>query len=524
MHEADTDLQPSREAARALDREPALWVLIACVVALLATAFSPPLLRMYRVEIWQALGVTEASWSVVLAVKGLFVIVFGLAAGALGDLFGRRRLLLIALVACLLINLVLATTTHQGMFLVAEFLLPVSDAFIRTLTVTQVLLAFTGQTRLYALIVYSTVSLVAYLLSPMLAAQAGQATGMRSAAYIGSLVLALAGLVLVAKKVPESRASTDLRLQDLLALCAWVAGVCALIFGLVLGGSLGWSHPLVLTTLAVGAAILFALLWLQRKPLEKEEWRFVLRFERSLTIAVVAGVILNLALYAISVQILNFLIRIQHFSSFPALLRLSPILIGPILLGALAGRLAKRVGVRSALSIGLLLVAVAAAGFGFLQPHISYWALAGLLVLLGLGFIVGNAPYLILLSWSVPRDLAATVQAVGRTTTQLGSALAYAFMLNLIAAFGQEAFLPSGGLPSLSQEFVEEKLWSLAAAAGDALLAFMPQAEVQIVGWVSPAFERAYTVGLSRAMLVLAGLCVFGAVLVRVGLPEGRED
>jgi hypothetical protein len=302
-----------------------------------------------------------------------------------------------------------------------------------------------------------------------------------------------------------------------------VAGVCAVIFGVVLAGSLGWSSPLVLGTLAAGGAILLALVWLRGHPL-REEWRFVLRFERRLTVAILAGVILNLALYAVAVQIFNFLQRVQDYNLFRAGLRLTPILIGPLLLGALASRLSVRVGLRGALSVGLLLVAASAVGFGFLQPDISYWALAPLLALLGLGFIIGNAPYLLLLSSSVPRDLTATVQAVGRTTAQLGGALAYALMLNLIAGFGRQAFVRSAEEAGVTPARIQQQLSSLAAVAGDISLVLGPEVEHQALEWIAPGVESAYTLGLSRAMWVLAGLCVFGAALVWVSLPGRRGE
>lgn len=523
MSEADASLQIAAEPSPPLGHRSALWIFAASVVALLATLFSPPLLRMYSTEIWRSLGWTEVGWSVFLAAKGLFLIPFVLAAGAAGDLFGRRRVLLLSLSGYLVASLLAATTSQRGAFLIMEGLLPALDAFIKTLTITLVLLAFRGRGQLRALIAYSGIYLVAFLVSPWFAAQMGRTTDVRTAAYAVSIVLAAVAFLLVARKVPESRASTEVEPRNVVALSTWVAGVCAVIFGVILAGSLGWSHPLVLGTLAAGSATLLALLWLRGHPL-REQLRFSLRFRRRLSVAIVAGVILNLALYAVAVQIFNFLQRIQDYDLFLAGLRLSPILIGPLLLGAVASRLSVRVGVRGALSVGLLLVAVVAAGFGFLQPDVPYWAIAPLLALLGLGFIIGNAPYLLLLSSSVPRDLAATVQAVGRTTAQLGGALAYALMLNLIAGFGTRVFVRSAEAAGLSAAEIQQQLWSLAAAAGDTSLVLGPEVGPQAMEWIAPRVELAYTVGLSRAMWVLAGLCVFGAVLVRVALPRKREE
>ena len=66
-----------------MERRAAGWTFAAAVVAMLATTLTPPLLRMYSTEIWRYLGWTEVGWSVFLAAKGLFLIVFVLAAGEL---------------------------------------------------------------------------------------------------------------------------------------------------------------------------------------------------------------------------------------------------------------------------------------------------------------------------------------------------------------------------------------------------------------------------------------------------------
>ena len=523
MAEADPSVQAPTESHPTVDRGTAVWIFAASAVAMLATTFSPPLLRMYSTEIWRALGWTEVGWSIFVAAKGLFLILFILVAGAAGDLLGRRRILLIALSGYLAASLLAAITSQRTAFLLMEGMLPILDAFVKTLTITLVLLAFGGRARLNALIAYSALLLIAFVLSPWFAAQLAQAAQVRTPAYATSIVLAAVALLLVARKVPESRASAQAKPRNVAALAAWVAGLCAIIFAVVLAGSLGWSHLLVLGALAAGSAILLALVWLRGHPL-REEWRFVLRFERRLSVAILAGVILNLALYAVATQIFGFFQRIQGYDLLRAGLRLAPILLGPLLLGALASRLSVRVGVRGALSVGLLLVAASAVGFGFLQPDIPYWALAPLLALLGLGFIMGNAPYLLLLSSSVPRDLAATVQSVGRASSQLGGALAYALMLTLIAGFGTQAFVRSAEAIGVSEAGIQRELWSVTAAAGDTSLLLSQEAELQVLEGIAPGIEAAYTTGLARAMWVLAGLCIFCAALVWVGLPGRRAD
>jgi hypothetical protein len=50
------------------------------------------------------------------------------------------------------------------------------------------------------------------------------------------------------------------------------------------------------------------------------------------------------------------------------------------------------------------------------------------------------------------------------------------------------------------------------------------EAQLQTLELIAPGLQVAYTLGLSRAMLVLAGMCVVGAAIVRVGLPTLQEE
>jgi hypothetical protein len=69
---------------------------IAIVTVLLATVFAPPFIRMLGAQTWTTLGITEGQWSIIMAARGLVFIVFILAARVIGDLWGRRLMLLLS--------------------------------------------------------------------------------------------------------------------------------------------------------------------------------------------------------------------------------------------------------------------------------------------------------------------------------------------------------------------------------------------------------------------------------------------
>lgn len=59
--------------------------------------------------------------------------------------------------------------------------------------------------------------------------------------------------------------------------------------------------------------------------------------------------------------------------------------------------------------------------------------------------------------------------------------------------------------------------------AASAVVVLATDDEIQVLDLIAPGFKLAYTTGLARAMLVLAGMCAFGAAMVRVGLKDDRD-
>jgi membrane-associated HD superfamily phosphohydrolase len=180
---------------------------------------------------------------------------------------------------------------------------------------------------------------------------------------------------------------------------------------------MGWTHPIVLTGLALGGVILLILFWLKRISISKP-WKFSLYHQRQLSIVILAGVVINIALYAILVQMYNFFTKVQELSMLNTVLALAPILLGVFFLGVVATRLMIHFGMRHSLSIGLLVLAIPPLGLSILDVNLSYWVIMPFFILLGFGFILGNTPRLVLLFKAVPEDLVATVQSIGSATAQ----------------------------------------------------------------------------------------------------------
>lgn len=507
------------EYTEAMDKTQSRLVFLSVVIVMLATFLAPSFQRILGSKAWELLGWTEAQWALFLAARALFLVIFVLAAGVLGDFWGRRRLLLLTLagfVACLAASVVLPA----GFASVAlQTPLSILGVMIRALTVTIVLLAAQDQQeRVRNLIIYSALSGLAGVLSPILSREMLSSLNVKLL-YLLPLLLGIVGFWMIMKIVPESRVTAGEARNDGVALAVWTFGLCALIFSGILQKSIGWTHPLVLGGIALGGGLLLGLNWLSALS-QSRPWKFTLHYQRQLGITLFAGVVLNTALFAVLVQTYNFLYKVQEVSAVAAAVGLAPILIGVLLLGSLATRLNARVGLRDALAAGLLAVTIPAVGLYLLEPGLSYWVIMPFLILLGFGYILGNAPRLVLLNASVSFNLSATIQSIGSATAQLGSALAYSLVLTLIEGFARQAYGKLLGATGSSEQVVSEQLAKL-AGIGDTFPLVVPQG--LIPQGMDSLLKEAYVTGISQAMLVLAGVCILSAVVVRVGLQDMKD-
>lgn len=291
--------------------------------------------------------------------------------------------------------------------------------------------------------------------------------------YIFPLLLALVGFRMVSKNIQESRVTTGEYRNDGIALVVWTFGLCALIFSGILQSSLGWTHPIVLTGVVLGGWLILGLNWLSVVSKSKF-WQFKMYYQKQLSIALLAGVVLNTALFAVLVQTYNFLYKVQDIPAVTAGIALAPFLIGAFLSGSLATRMNARFGVRDTLAAGLVAIALPAIGLYILDPGLSYWVIMPFLILLGFGFILGNAPRLILLNASVPSNLSATIQSIGSAISQLGGALAYPFVLILLERFATNAYVKLLGDIGLSSEAISNRIAQI-AAIGESFPLVVPQ-------------------------------------------------
>jgi hypothetical protein len=227
-------------------------------------------------------------------------------------------------------------------------------------------------------------------------------------------------------RVPESRGAASTAPIDWRGSVLAVAGLAGLVFGLIEGGSEGFSERRVFLSLASGGAALAAFVlveWRARYPMVPP----VLFRSRTFT-----GVnLLTLFLYCAAgatMFVLPFnLIQVQDYSVVEAAAALLPFVVVMSLLSRWAGGLMDRYGSRLPLTVGPVIASVGFALFTRAAGGGAYWTtvLPAILVM-SVGFAVSVAPLTTTVMTSVEAGQAGLASGINNAVSRLATLIAVA--------------------------------------------------------------------------------------------------
>ncbi|NQX17302.1 MFS transporter [Rathayibacter sp. VKM Ac-2857] len=211
-----------------------------------------------------------------------------------------------------------------------------------------------------------------------------------------------------------------------------LAGLGALMYGLIEGGAIGFDDPLVLGCLALAVAALSGFLLVQqrvRHPMMPPD----LFRGRNMRLALLVGFAFMVGNFG-SVFVVSLYLQ-QHLGLTPLLAGLAflPSAAFAVVGNIVSGRLANRFGPRLPIVGGLAVMAAGLLGLLAAAPLGSPLLVSGLLVLTGAGGSVAMPPATAVVLASVPPHRASTASAVFNTFRQVGGAVAIAVFGALLA-------------------------------------------------------------------------------------------
>jgi MFS family permease len=439
---------------------------------------------------------------------GVATALSGLSFAVLGDLRGRKRVLLagFGLVAAGSLIALLAGSVH--VLWVAQIVAGLGGGALYTCSLAVIVAASrTPRARAKAIALWSVALALGTAIGPLIAGGMAR-NGSWRLAYVPVLIIAVVAGAACAWLTPESvataRRSYDWPGQALIAL--FVIGVC---YGSIEGSEQGWTFGPVLASFAAAAVLLVLFLVHESRhdqPLLRLPLFRIPAFSSAGFIAVV-----GMASFVAVVYMLGLLFGIaDHLSSWQVALRVVPNSLVTVLLYPVLKRWLASVSARWLLGLGVLPLAGAQFWLAQLPVGASYGQVIVPILLTGVGFAFLVTSLTTGAVNSVPIQVGSMAAGTTETLRLIGQTLAIAVLgaigLSRANAYVQHSLL-TAGLPAPALHVAQ----GVAASGGVLAVASAPLGPLSHK--LAPLANAALVHGLDDALRLSGALVLVAAVV-----------
>ncbi|HEY1592571.1 MAG TPA: DHA2 family efflux MFS transporter permease subunit [Solirubrobacteraceae bacterium] len=356
-----------------------------------------------------------------------------LTGAALGDRFGRRRIMSIGLSIFTAASAVAALSPNTTVLIAARAVQGAGAALVLPLTLTILSEAFPAGRRGVALGIWSGVSGLGVALGPVVGGAVVSGISWHWIFWlnvpIGLVVIPLARMRLTESFGPN-------RHLDLPGVALASGGLLGVVYALVRANALGWTSPMVLGTAIAGAVLLAGFVaW----ELRTETPMLPMRFFRSRAFTATNGVSLAMyfGMFGVIFLLAQFFQTAQGYSPLGAGLRTLPWTAMPIFVAPLAGLLSDRIGSRPLMFAGLAMQATALAWLATeLSPTLPYIEMVAPFALAGAGMALVFAPAANAVLGSVRPEEAGQASGATNAIREVGGVLGVAVLASVFSASG----------------------------------------------------------------------------------------
>ena len=481
-------------------------VLIALCLAVLVLGLDTTVLNVALPTLAQDLDASTSQLQWMANSYNLVLAALLLPAGLLGDRYGRRKIIAIALSLFGLASVACALSDSAGQLIAARAFLGIGAAMIVPVALSLITVLFrTAEERKKAIGFFVVANSIGMPLGPILGGLLLDHAGWQWIFVINVPIAFLAALA-VMLLVPESRSSNRPAI-DWPGIVLSSAGLAALVYGVTKAGETSWGHGVTIVYLALAVVLIGAfLLWQRRAAGPLIELRLF-----SEKVFTGGAVLLTVSVFAIFGLLFTMPQYFQGINGSDALhtgLKLLPFIGGMTVGAKLAEPVEARVGTRLVVMTGF---AVMAAGFvlgAFTDLGTGYGYTATWFALVGFG-----------LGCSMPQAMNAALGVLDPERAGTGSGLLQAFrqvggtvgvaVLGTVLNSVYRHDVDTTGLSTQAADAVEKSLGgglTVAAKTGSADLA--------------NSVRDAFLTSLNTTMWVSAGIAAVGAVLAAVLMPK----
>ncbi|MFC7585827.1 MFS transporter [Nonomuraea antimicrobica] len=207
----------------------------------------------------------------------------------------------------------------------------------------------------------------------------------------------------------------------------------ALTYGLIEGGSRGWTSPVVLGSFAAAVVIIAVFIAVEARGSTPMLPLRLFR-QRLFTVSNAAMVVVGFALMGSTFFFSQFFVYVQGSSILLAGLQTLPTTLAMVIVSPFAGRLAARYGFRIVVTVGLLLAGSGLLALGLVHADTGYGNVWWRLAIVGVGFALTMSPLTGATIQSVSPQEGGLASGISSTTRQIGAVLGVAVLGAIVHA------------------------------------------------------------------------------------------
>ena len=410
-----------------------IWVIVVVVLASSMVFIDGTAFNIALPALQESLGASGLDLLAVVNAYALFLTSLLLLGGALGDRYGRKRVLGIGIGIFSAASLLCGLAPDARFLIAARAVQGVGAAFMVPGSLSLITVSFSKELRARAIGIWSACTVVVTAIGPFLGGVLADA-GLWRGVFFLNLPLAAVASILLVRFVPESRDENVRRLDYAGAACATLA-LLSINYGLIELASPEYDGLLITLALTGGVGFLLAFFVIEASSPHPLLPLFLFR-SRAFLGANLATLCVYIGFNGLLLFLPLNLIQVQGYDASLAGLAQLPVILCLAAIAPCSGALADRIGPRVPIVAGALL---AGAGFACAAlPELTrgpedYWTtFFPPLLLVGFGMALVIPPLSSTVVSAVPADHAGLASGINSTTARLASVLATPMLGGLV--------------------------------------------------------------------------------------------
>lgn len=488
------------------------FALVAISLAAIAFSLDLTVLNLALPNIATALHASTSQLQWIADAYALILAVLTLPAGMLGDRYGRKKFLLLAVATFGVASALCAYANTVNMLIAARILLGVGAAFILPLAMSVMPVFFKPEERTRALAVLMGGVFLAYPLGPILGGFLLTHFWWGSV-FLINIPVVLVALIAIALLLPENKSSEQHKI-DIVGIITSSLGLTGVTYAAIQAESKGWSNPWVIFALAAGLIILPVFYLWERAIVRRGKQALIdtkLFSYPSFTWGTLLMTSVNFSLFGLLFGLPQYLESVRGDKPLTAGYYLLP-MIGGLMIGSIiSGKATKKTNAKLAVAVGFALMAI-----GLMLGTQTNLASGNLFIIawtgiigLGLGVAMPNVTTVAISPLSAERSGAGT--ALISAVRQVGGTLGIALLGTLLGATYRSR-LDLTNVPHAVAEPVKGSV-----IAGVAVAHKLQSSS--LLSMVRSAFVH----GLDVMLWVCSGIAICAIILAALFLPNARK-